>query len=166
VAGELMKDKRKDWDLSAPVIGAMAGGGDRGKIRNPGAFRKDNDFRSDFLKNLTRKKEEVERTLEQLMAGNEQYKELVSADDFIEDLDRAEQEISSQTRYSILERKSKELEKIEILIRRILKDAEFGRCEACGKRIPEKRLLIVPEAIRCVPCQKKMEKSDSDRGRA
>jgi DnaK suppressor protein len=160
-----MKDNRKDRDLQAPEAGPMAVEENQGNIANPGAFCKDSDFRSEFLKNLTVKKEEVERTLKQLMAGNEQYKELVSTDDFIEDLDRAEQEISSQTRYSILERKSKELEKIEILVRRILKDAEFGRCEECGKRIPEKRLLIVPEAIRCVTCQKKLEKLDSDRGR-
>ena len=46
-------------------------------------------------------------------------------------------------------------------IRKIAEDEEFGRCEECGKRIPDERLLIVPEATRCVPCQREMEKWDS-----
>ena len=38
--------------------------------------------------------------------------------------------------------------------------------EECGRRIREERLLIVPEATRCVPCQREMEKFDSSRSLA
>jgi hypothetical protein len=43
----------------------------------------------------------------------------------------------------------------------ILNNEEFGICEDCGGRIPEARLLIVPESTRCVRCQSKTEKRNS-----
>jgi len=76
-------------------------------------------------------------------------------------MDHAEREISSQTHYILLERKNRELEKIENLIERALGDEEFGLCEECGEKIPEARLMIMPEATRCVPCQQEMEQSGS-----
>jgi DnaK suppressor protein len=121
---------------------------------------KSQDFRARSLENLTAKRHEVEETLERLTERQKAYEGLLSAHDFIEEVDQAEREISAQTHYSLLERKNKELKKIETLIRRIAEDEEFGRCEECGKRIPDKRLLIVPEATRCVPCQREMEKWD------
>jgi hypothetical protein len=78
----------------------------------------------------------------------------------IEDVDQAEREISAHRHYSILERKHQELKKIDLLIRRLLEDDRFGRCEKCGRQIPEERLLIVPEAVCCVPCQRELEKWD------
>jgi RNA polymerase-binding transcription factor DksA len=33
-----------------------------------------------------------------------------------------------------------------------LADGSFGRCERCGRRIPEARLEARPEARRCVAC--------------
>ncbi len=57
--------------------------------------------------------------------------------------------------------KNRELEKIENLIERALGDEEFGLCEECGEKIPEARLMIMPEATRCVPCQQEMEQSGS-----
>ena len=31
-------------------------------------------------------------------------------------------------------------------------------CRKCGMKIPEERLLIMPDASLCVPCQKDLEK--------
>jgi hypothetical protein len=50
------------------------------------------------------------------------------------------------------------MKEIDILIRQALNDQQFGICEECGKQIPVERLLIVPDAIRCVPCQRESEK--------
>jgi DnaK suppressor protein len=122
---------------------------------------KSQDFRTRSLENLTAKRQEVEEALRRLTESQKAYEDLRSAHDFREEVDLAEREISAQTHYSLLERKNKELKKIETLIRRIAEDEEFGRCEECGKRIPDERLLIVPEATRCVPCQREMEKWDS-----
>src|SRR5437588_2902467 len=32
-------------------------------------------------------------------------------------------------------------------------DGTYGRCENCGRQIPEKRLRALPEATHCVECQ-------------
>ncbi len=142
-------------------IMAIAGAESKKNKRKRRASIKSEEFRSRFLENLTAKRQEVEESLKRLTERQKEYKGLFSAADFIEEVDQAEREISAQTHYSLLERKNKELKKIETLIRRSLEDEEFGRCEECGKRIPQERLLIVPEATRCVPCQREMEKWDS-----
>jgi DnaK suppressor protein len=122
---------------------------------------KSQGFRARSLENLTAKRQEVEEALRRLTESQKASEGLLSAHDFREEVDLAEREISAQTHYRLLERKNKELKKIETLIRKIAEDEEFGRCEECGKRIPDERLLIVPEATRCVPCQREMEKWDS-----
>ena len=149
---------------SKDEIVAIAGA--RRKTRKKRASGKSKDLRSRFLENLMVKRQEVEEALKRLTESQKEYEGLRSADEFIGDVDHAEREISAQTHYRLVERKNKELKKIEILIHRILEDEEFGWCEECGKRIPEERLLIVPEATRCVPCQREMEKWDLKRSLA
>ena len=121
--------------------------------------RKGEDYRSRFLDNLMVKKEEVQNTLDRLLAEQEEYKKLAADDYLIDEMDHAERESSSQTHYILLERKHRELEKIEILMERALEEEEFGLCEECGEKIPEARLMIMPEATRCVPCQKELERT-------
>jgi DnaK suppressor protein len=119
---------------------------------------KDKNFSSRFLSELMSKKEEIEKAFSNLMERQKEYRDLQSSDDFIEEGDHAEREISLQKHYNILERKTRELQNIDILIRRVQKDQQFGICEDCDKQIPIERLLIVPDAIRCVPCQRELEK--------
>lgn len=45
-----------------------------------------------------------------------------------------------------------EMSQIERTLRRI-DSGEYGICADCGEKIPEKRLLAVPEALRCVTCE-------------
>jgi DnaK suppressor protein len=40
---------------------------------------------------------------------------------------------------------------------RKLEDGSYGICEDCGVEIDEERLRVQPYAIRCVPCQEKLE---------
>ena len=119
---------------------------------------KDQDLRSRSFENLMAKRREVEEALTRLTDSQRKYEDLRSVDPLIEDVDQAEREISAHRFYSILERKQQELKRIDLLIRRLLEDDQFGRCEECGRRIPEERLLIVPEAACCVPCQRELEK--------
>ena len=137
----------------------MAGTLKKKKIWNNGAKRKEDNYRSRFLDNLMVKKEEVQNTLDRLLAEQEEYKNLAADDYLIDEMDHAERESSSQTHYILLERKHRELEKIEILMERALEEEEFGICEECGEKIPEARLMIMPEATRCVPCQKELERA-------
>jgi len=124
-------------------------------------IRKGKKSRSKILKSLMAKRVEVREALDRLIEEQKEYKKLASDDCLIDEMDHAEREISSQTHYILLERKNRELEKIEDLIQRSLKDEEFGLCEECGEKIPEARLMIMPEATRCVPCQQEMEQSGS-----
>lgn len=138
---------------------ATAKVGRKKKKRRPTV--KSQDFRTRSLENLTAKRQEVEEALRRLAESQMVSEGLLSPHDSIEEVEQAGREISAHTLYILLERKNKELKKIETLIRRIVEDEEFGQCEECGKRIPDERLMIVPEATRCVPCQREMEKWDS-----
>ena len=116
---------------------------------------------SKFLKNLLSKKNEVEEAISLLRRSRREHESSLHPGDVIEEFDQAEREIAAQRFYSLLKRKNEELERIESLIQRVQLDEEFGFCEECGERIPQKRLLIVPEATLCVPCQTELEKLDS-----
>lgn len=116
---------------------------------------------SKFLKNLISKKNEVEEAILRLRRSQNEYESSLHPGDVIEEFDQAEREISAQRYYILLKRKNEELERIDSLIQRVQLDAEYGFCEECGERIPQKRLMIVPEATLCVPCQTDLEKLDS-----
>jgi len=118
-------------------------------------------FPSRFMSVLRARKEEVEKALALLVDRQKEYKQSFSDATLIENLDHAEREIATNTYYTLMEKKTRELKKIEFLISRIMKDEEFGLCDECGDEIPEERLLIIPEATLCVPCQSKLEKMNS-----
>ena len=41
--------------------------------------------------------------------------------------------------------------------RRALADGTYGTCRDCGREIPPERLRVMPEAVRCVDCQRHYE---------
>jgi DnaK suppressor protein len=123
--------------------------------------RRSDDFRARFLNNLIEKKQELEETIDYLISGQKEDIGKSSSDNYIDELDRADKEIYTQSYYKFLDRKKKELKRVDILIERIQREQDFGICEECGKLIPEGRLLIIPEAVLCVPCQKELEKFES-----
>lgn len=134
------------------------------KKANVKPIRKGRNSRSRILKSLMAKSAEVQATLNRLIEEQKEYKKLASNDYLIDEMDHAEREISSQTHYILLERKNRELERIKDLIQRATMDEEFGLCEECGEKIPEARLMIMPEATRCVPCQQEMEQCGAKMG--
>ncbi|MFZ0447882.1 MAG: TraR/DksA family transcriptional regulator [Desulfatiglandaceae bacterium] len=116
--------------------------------------------RDKFLEALNIKKLEFEQALQRLMKNQKEYHENLDGSATMDELDQAQREISVSSNYSLIERKARELKQIDRLIRQIVIDSEFGICEECGNPIPTKRLLIVPEATLCVPCQRELEKFD------
>ncbi|MBN2126623.1 MAG: TraR/DksA family transcriptional regulator [Deltaproteobacteria bacterium] len=124
------------------------------------------DFKAAFLQGLLVKKEELEESLERLRTSQKEYGGQLTAGDFIDEIDDAQREITTHKLYSLIERKNKEIRNINRLISRISKEEDFGICEECGKRIPRERLLVIPEAVLCVACQREVEKMDSRRGPA
>jgi DnaK suppressor protein len=128
---------------------------------------KQEDFLKTFMDSLVEKREELVATLERLMKSRKEYDGQLTAGDFIDEVDDAQREISAYGHYSLIERKNKELQKVEYLIERIKKEEEgFGICEECGQPIPKERLMIVPEATLCVNCQRELEKIDQRKAMA
>ena len=122
---------------------------------------KADDFRTAFMRSLELKKQELQQTLDRLMKSRKEYEGQLTAGDFIDEVDDAQREISAYSQFSLIERKNRELQKIEYLLNRVAEEQDFGLCEECGTRIPKERLLLVPEATLCVACQRELEKMDS-----
>jgi DnaK suppressor protein len=64
---------------------------------------------------------------------------------------------------SLAEQERRDLRAIERALSK-LKSGAFGICEDCGDEIPERRLMIVPEARFCAKCQA-VEERQAVRGR-
>ena len=139
-----IRDYGKKVDKTGGVKGAMA---NKGK----------EDLRAAFMENLRVKKMELEKTLERLMENQREYDSQLKAGEVIDEFDDAQREISASRYYALIERKIKELQKIELVIERIPKEKKFGICEECERPIPKERLSIIPEATLCVSCQQKLE---------
>ena len=122
--------------------------------------KKQDDFKTTIMKALELKKKELLQTLARLMKSRSEYDGQLTAGDFIEEVDGAQREISAHSQFSLIERKNKELQKIDYLLNRAAEEQGFGLCEECGMRIPKERLLLVPEATLCVTCQRELEKMD------
>jgi DnaK suppressor protein len=134
--------------------------------KKPAPPPKKSDFRTSFLGTLQEKQAEIKETLDRLMKSRKEYNGEHTAGDFIDEVDDAQREISAYSQYSLIERKVRELRKVDQLITRISKEEEFGLCEECGNPIPKERLLVVPDATLCVPCQRDLEKLDLKRSMA
>ncbi len=52
---------------------------------------------------------------------------------------------------ALLESARNRLADLDLAIRRV-EGGDYGRCEACGRPIPDERLEAVPTASRCVAC--------------
>lgn len=57
----------------------------------------------------------------------------------------------------LLEHEVRALRFIDSAIGRLLNNEEFGICEECGNPINLERLMVLPYASRCVPCQSRRE---------
>ena len=42
--------------------------------------------------------------------------------------------------------------KLQTALRKVAEDPDYGLCNVCEEPIPIKRLLLIPESTRCVPC--------------
>ena len=144
--------KRANRDVAKKVQSLKARG-------EPKAKKRRSDPQAIFMQNILDKRKELEETLERLIDNQKEYDLQFRGGDLIDELDQAQREISASSYYPIIERKIKELRKIDLLIKRMSKLEKFGICEECGKQIPKRRLLIVPEATLCVSCQRELEKA-------
>jgi DnaK suppressor protein len=120
-------------------------------------MEQENHTHKDFLNRLYVKKDELEDALRRLMQTQKEYNAQSVDDAYSDEFDSAQKETVAFSTYGLIDRKNKELKKIEHLIQKISRDEDFGICEECEEPIPTERLLIVPEANLCVDCQSEME---------
>jgi DnaK suppressor protein len=119
-----------------------------------------------LLKQLNARKAEFEEALDRLIRSQRDLNDQQASDNYADESDIALREVQVLNNYSLIEKKTKELQNIRRLTQMLSKDENFGTCEECGNPIPVARLMIVPETSLCVTCQRAMEKSDQMRNLA
>jgi len=75
--------------------------------------------------------------------------------------DRAVAGLATEMLYETRSRLLKRRANLREALRR-LRDGSYGHCGDCDEPIPEKRLLAMPEATLCVPCQEQRERGSRD----
>ncbi len=125
---------------------------------------KSEDSREIFIREILLKKSEIEAVIRNLKENRRREEQDNISFRSFEEIDRADNEISAQQYYSFLERKYSDLKRIDKLLDKIYQDEDFGWCEECGERISKERLSVVPDATRCISCQREYEKMESRRG--
>ncbi|MFO7784143.1 MAG: TraR/DksA family transcriptional regulator [Thermodesulfobacteriota bacterium] len=116
------------------------------------------DLRSMLVGALLSRRHDLESALQQAKISWRDWNQRPGKEDPADEVDGALHETSTHNHYSLMERKVRELRKIDDLLHRMRNDEEFGLCEECGDPIPIKRLMILPDATFCVPCQCRLER--------
>lgn len=84
-----------------------------------------------------------------------------SAEHFGQKEDSSAQESSArELEFALDARDSEELDRLDAALRRI-EDGSYGLCVDCGVGIPAARLHAAPDALRCIACQEKLEKTQA-----
>ena len=106
-------------------------------------------------------KEKLEDELKKILLQVENFKK----DDPFSDPDHAsdnaavDTDVREQVGHDTIEAQIMDLEKragdIKIVLVHINRGS-YGKCEKCGKLIPQARLKLIPEARYCVECEKKL----------
>jgi RNA polymerase-binding protein DksA len=100
-------------------------------------------------KSLTDLKTEI---ISNLIAGSEDFKEIVEGMDPKDLADIASDDIDRKMIEAIGSQELKRLKLIDSALTRI-QQGKYGLCMKCGKRIPQDRLEAIPYALMCIECK-------------
>jgi RNA polymerase-binding protein DksA len=109
----------------------------------------DQDFVAKMEKSLNGLKGEI---ISNLVAGNEDFKEIVEGMDPKDLADIASDDIDRKMIEAIGSQELKRLKLIDSALTRI-QQGKYGLCVKCGKRIPQDRLEAIPYALMCIECK-------------
>ena len=115
---------------------------------------KEQDFVAKMEKSLGDLKREI---ITNLLASNEDFKEIVDAMDPKDLADVASDDIDRKMIEAIGAQELKRLRMIESALARI-QQRRYGICIKCGKKIPHERLEAIPYALMCIECKTAEEK--------
>jgi RNA polymerase-binding protein DksA len=115
---------------------------------------KEQDFILKMEKALVEQKREI---FSNLVAGNEDFKQIMEAMDPKDLADVASDDIDRKMIEAIGSQDLKRLRMIESALTRI-QQGKYGLCMKCGKKIPHERLEAIPYALMCIECKTAEEK--------
>lgn len=102
---------------------------------------------------------EREKTLKQIKTLKEE--DPFSDPDHASDNAAVDTDVREQVGHDTVEAQIKDLTKrvgeIDEALKKVYKN-QYGKCEKCGKSIPQARLKLLPEASYCIDCEKKLRK--------
>jgi RNA polymerase-binding protein DksA len=90
--------------------------------------------------------------IENLVASNEDFKEIVEGMDPKDLADIASDDIDRKMIEALGSQDLKRLKLIDSALTRI-QQGKYGLCVKCGKRIPAERLEAIPYALMCIECK-------------
>ena len=101
------------------------------------------------LEEVTRRRAGLRREADGMLSGELAHLDNHPAD---EGTETHERELDATTE-AFLEEEERRIEEA----RRALENGTYGTCADCGAEIPPERLDAVPEAVRCLTCQRALE---------
>lgn len=108
------------------------------------------------MSQLEKEKERLENQIEELKKEDPFLDPEHVSDNAAIDTDVREQ-VGHENIEAQVKNLEKKLQLIDQAIKNIKKD-KYGICERCHQTIPQKRLELIPEALYCVDCEKKLRK--------
>jgi RNA polymerase-binding protein DksA len=114
----------------------------------------DQEFLEKMETALSALKSEIVRNL---IASNEDFKEIMEGEEPKDLVDIASDDIDRKMIEAIGAQELKRLKLIESALTRI-KQGKYGHCIKCGKRIPQDRLIAIPYALMCIECKTEEER--------
>lgn len=114
----------------------------------------DKEFVEQMRQKLVTMKEDI---LKNLMAENEDFQELVNADDSKDLVDIASSDMDKKTLDALGAQDMKRLRLIEAALARI-ENGRYGICMKSGKMIPKERLEAIPYALYRIEYQNEIER--------
>jgi DnaK suppressor protein len=117
-----------------------------------------NNWQERFLQAMLERKAALQRALQSNLKTFRE--DVVPQVDVIDVVEKATGDAADDLAAGLAEIESGQLAQIEKALR-CLADGTYGQCQDCLKPIPQKRLLLVPFAIRCVECQRTHDSSRS-----
>ena len=77
--------------------------------------------------------------------------------------DQASDAADGALNMALAQSESEELTQIEAALARI-ESGDFGICDECGQSIPAERLKVLPYAITCIDCKRRLEQTSKEDG--
>ncbi|HOJ98462.1 MAG TPA: TraR/DksA family transcriptional regulator [Termitinemataceae bacterium] len=114
----------------------------------------DKEFVEKMRESLINLKKEIISTL---VAGNEDFKEIVEGMDPKDFADIASDDIDRKMIETLGTQDIKRLKAIDNALSRI-QQGKYGLCIKCGKKIPQDRLEAIPYALMCIECKSSEER--------